>query len=173
MLRSRGFLGAYIGVLLCLSLSLGESSLKPHERIIAPSKPLKKAFVPTDEQCLAATLYYEARGETKRGQQLIAAVVLNRAKASGKSVCSVVKQRKQFSWMNGKTHIPTSKKHEPLLPIAKKYMNKFHKGQWKEIHITHFHSKGVFPTWAEKLTLVYVEGNHLFYSSKEKQNERS
>ena len=44
--------------------------------------------------CLTAAVYYEARGESDRGQQAVAQVVLNRVRRAGfpKSVCGVVFQ---------------------------------------------------------------------------------
>jgi spore germination cell wall hydrolase CwlJ-like protein len=47
-----------------------------------------------DVDCLAAAVYYEARGESAAGQAAVAQVVLNRARKAGfpKSVCGVIYQ---------------------------------------------------------------------------------
>jgi spore germination cell wall hydrolase CwlJ-like protein len=50
-----------------------------------------------DVDCLAAAVYYEARGESAAGQAAVAQVVLNRARKAGfpKSVCGVIYQGAQ------------------------------------------------------------------------------
>jgi spore germination cell wall hydrolase CwlJ-like protein len=55
----------------------------------APLQPLTR-----DVDCLAAAVYYEARGESAAGQAAVAQVVLNRAHKAGfpKSVCGVIYQ---------------------------------------------------------------------------------
>lgn len=54
-------------------------------------------------RCLAGAIYFEAKGEPLNGQLAVAEVILNRAK-SGRyppDVCSVIKQRGQFSFVRG------------------------------------------------------------------------
>lgn len=54
-------------------------------------------------RCLAAAIYFEAKGEPVDGQLAVAEVIINRAK-SGRfpdSVCDVVKQHGQFSFVRG------------------------------------------------------------------------
>ena len=54
-------------------------------------------------ECLAGAVYFESKGEPLRGQLSVAEVILNRAR-SGRfpaSVCGVVKQRGQFSFVRG------------------------------------------------------------------------
>lgn len=49
--------------------------------------------------CLAATIYFEARGEPETGQIAVAQVVMNRAETRNQSICDVVKSPGQFSWV--------------------------------------------------------------------------
>lgn len=54
-------------------------------------------------RCLAAAIYFEAKGEPVDGQLAVAEVIINRAK-SGRfpdDVCDVVTQRGQFSFVRG------------------------------------------------------------------------
>lgn len=53
-----------------------------------------------DIQCLTDNLYHEARGESTRGQRLVAQVTLNRTRHPDfpSTICDVVYQRYQFSW---------------------------------------------------------------------------
>ena len=54
-----------------------------------------------EHECLAASVYFEAKGQPYKGQLAVAETVLNRSK-SGRfpaTVCGVVKQRGQFSFV--------------------------------------------------------------------------
>jgi|TARA_B100001971_G_scaffold7277_1_gene5970 spore germination cell wall hydrolase CwlJ-like protein len=53
-----------------------------------------------DLYCLVENIYYEARGESRRGKQAVAHVVLNRARSEQypNTICDVVWQKDQFSW---------------------------------------------------------------------------
>jgi spore germination cell wall hydrolase CwlJ-like protein len=55
-----------------------------------------------DILCLTANLYFEARGEGVKGLKAVADVTLNRVKSKKypSSVCKVVFQKSQFSWVN-------------------------------------------------------------------------
>ena len=58
---------------------------------------------PAEVRCLEAAIHYEAKGESFAGKLAVGNVVLNRVAAPDfpKSVCAVVKQKKQFSWYRG------------------------------------------------------------------------
>ncbi|GAA0658834.1 hypothetical protein GCM10009102_04010 [Sphingomonas insulae] len=61
------------------------------------------AQVDTTQRCLAGAIYFESKGEPLAGQLAVANVIINRSK-SGRfpaDVCSVVKQRGQFSFVRG------------------------------------------------------------------------
>ena len=64
----------------------------------------------TSMLCIALTVYHESRNQPVPTQMAVASVVMNRAKQEHKSVCSVVKQPKQFSFVhNGRIPVPTDK----------------------------------------------------------------
>lgn len=55
------------------------------------------------QRCLAGAVYFESKGEPLAGQLAVANVIINRSK-SGRfpsDICSVVKQRGQFSFVRG------------------------------------------------------------------------
>ncbi len=56
-----------------------------------------------DLRCLAGAIYFEARGEPLTGQLAVAEVILNRTQSRrfGGSVCDVVTQKGQFSFVRG------------------------------------------------------------------------
>jgi spore germination cell wall hydrolase CwlJ-like protein len=61
-----------------------------------------------EQDCLASAVYFEARGESLEGQLAVAEVVLNRTR-SGRyptSICGVVEQPWQFSFVNATGSIP-------------------------------------------------------------------
>ena len=67
---------------------------------IGSPAPVSAAMTPTltsAVDCLAAAVYYEARGESPAGQAAVAQVVLNRERKAGfpKSVCGVIYQSVQ------------------------------------------------------------------------------
>jgi spore germination cell wall hydrolase CwlJ-like protein len=119
----------------------------------------------SEHECLANAVYFESKGESLHGQLSVAEVVLNRAR-SGRfpaSVCAVVKQRGQFSFVRGG--------RLPSVPRAS--------AAWrKAVAIAHiaredladgpapkalfFHATRVKPGW-RGLTRVATVGNHIFY----------
>src|SRR3546814_11316909 len=65
-----------------------------------------------EQECLAGAVYFEAQGEPLTGQLAVAEVVLNRA-ASGRyptTLCEVVIQPWQFSFVNATGRIPQAKR---------------------------------------------------------------
>lgn len=53
-------------------------------------------------QCLVSAVYHEARGEPAKGKRAVLEVVLHRSYKSGKHVCEVVAQKRQFPWFKKK-----------------------------------------------------------------------
>ena len=64
-------------------------------------------YTDEDLRCLAANIYYESRGESRAGRMGVGIVTLNRVNHGNwpGSVCEVVKQPYQFSWMNAKDFV--------------------------------------------------------------------
>ncbi|WP_293376140.1 cell wall hydrolase [Phenylobacterium sp. SCN 70-31] len=121
-------------------------------------------------ECLTSAVYYEARGESDRGQAAVAQVVLNRVKhpAFPGSVCAVVYQgagRKgcQFSFAcDGSARRP----REPLAwDRARAVATRALAGviQADIGAATHFHTTAVSPVWAPQMLRVANVGAHVFY----------
>lgn len=51
--------------------------------------------------CLSTAIYYEARGETLKTQQLVQSVIINRAKNN--NICAILEQPNQFPWYSQET----------------------------------------------------------------------
>lgn len=125
----------------------------------------------SDLQCLAEALYFEARGETLRGQYAVAEVILNRveSKKFPNSVCSVINQgtgRKyacQFTYTcDGKPEtILEFKAYERLKKVAKVMLSG---GPRRLTHgATYYHTKAVRPSWSRKFSRTTTIGVHHFY----------
>ena len=68
--------------------------------VAATPKPAK---LDPELRCLAGAVYFESRGESLPGQLAVAHVVINRANSGRfpKSLCGVVHQKSQFSFVRG------------------------------------------------------------------------
>lgn len=122
-----------------------------------------------DLDCLTDAVYYEARGETKRGQQAVATVVLNRVKNPNfpKTVCGVVFQRAagtcQFSFacdgsMRRGREVGA---WEEARKIAARALSGY---VLRDVgSATHFHTLDVSPDWGPKMLRVATVGLHVFY----------
>jgi spore germination cell wall hydrolase CwlJ-like protein len=118
-----------------------------------------------ETECLAASVYFESKGEPLEGQLAVAEVVLNRAKSGGRfppSVCSVVFQKGQFSFVRGH-RFPPIKRHgafwKTAVAIAQIAMN----DEWdsRASNALFFHAASVSPGWNR--VRVAQLGNHVFY----------
>lgn len=114
--------------------------------------------------CLAAGVYHESKGEPLEGQLAVAKVILNRT-LSGRfprSVCGVLKQRGQFSFVRGGS-IPqppaSAKAWKTALAVAK--VARADKWDSKVSQALYFHAAHVSPGW--RRARVGSVGNHIFY----------
>ena len=125
------------------------------------------------EKCLADAVYFEARGEVRKGQEAVAQVVMNRV-FSGyypHDVCGVVYQNAhrhlacQFTFAcEGKdlNRIDEPDMWEQAKSIAKDTLDG--KIWLAEVgHATHYHAFWVHPSWVHEMTRLYKLGVHTFY----------
>ncbi|WGV16270.1 cell wall hydrolase [Fuscovulum ytuae] len=120
-------------------------------------------------ECLSKAIYFEARGETLRGQFAVAEVILNRVDSPDYpgSICGVVEQRGgggcQFSYIcDGRA----DRMRDPgatwrAQRIARVMMD----GAPRALTLgaTHFHTRWVQPGWARRFPQTAAIGAHLFY----------
>lgn len=121
--------------------------------------------------CLAKALYFEARGETLKGQFAVAEVILNRVDSAAypDSVCGVVNQGSgkrnacQFSFTcDGKSDdIGESAAYARVGKIARAMLD----GGPRALTdgATHFHTLKVQPRWSRRFAQTAQIGSHLFY----------
>jgi hypothetical protein len=122
-----------------------------------------------DWSCLAKAIYFEARGESIRGQFAVAEVILNRVDSPlyPRTVCRVVHQGGgggcQFSFTcdGRKDRI----RDREAFAIAGKIARVMLDGAPRALTdgATHFHTRNVRPGWAHRMPRTAAIGAHLFY----------
>ena len=140
-----------IAVLLCMVVFHAKAATRYHT-----SKEIS---------CLVRNAYNEARGEGKKGIELVTQVVLNRARIDSKGICEVIYEPGQFSWVSAPLAVSDDfkKKTKPLIVAmynGKKRMSK----QYRNIY--YFHRKDLKRVWTKKLRLAITYKNHSFYDKE-------
>lgn len=125
--------------------------------------------------CLATAIYFEARGESYRGQAAVAQVVMNRTKDHRypDTICGVVFQNQhrknscQFSFAcDGIPEVVNERKPwEQAEDIARQVAgNTLYLTEVGDA--THYHATYVRPAWAPRMEKVTQIGLHVFYKFK-------
>lgn len=146
-------------------------------------KPIVPVIDPLQLECLAKGIYYEARGESEKGQIAVARVIMNRVKhhAFGNTPCRVLNQAAmvnivnedgeqqtvkvcQFSFMceERSTINKNSGIYQTALKIAHDVLAHDAHADLLPKNTLFFHNVGVNPNWGYKR--VAVIGNHVFYA---------
>lgn len=122
-------------------------------------------------RCLSEALYFEARGETVKGQFAVAEVILNRVKSATfpDSVCGVIQQgtgkryQCQFTYTcDGREEvIAEPRAYTQVAKVARAILD----GKVPEITdgATHYHTTAVQPRWSRSYTRTAKIGVHVFY----------
>ncbi len=116
-----------------------------------------------EADCLAKAVYFESKGEPLNGQLAVAEVVMNRAKSGrfAKTLCGVVKQPSQFSFVRGGGFPPVVNQvmWRQAVGVAQVAIS----GLWESTapNALFFHARRVSPNWGKQH--VATVGNHIFY----------
>lgn len=144
-----------------------------YARDAAPStERLAHRYSERERWCLATAVYFEARGESYRGQAAVAQVVLNRVRHSvyPSTICGVVYQN--ASWRNrcqfsfACDGIPERVTERQAWATAEEIADKVSDGALyiPEVgNATHYHATYVYPHWAPRLVRMTKIGLHIFY----------
>jgi spore germination cell wall hydrolase CwlJ-like protein len=139
---------------------------RPEHRSLAELVSEHAGTTPGDREleCLAGAVYFEAKGEPLPGQLSVAEVILNRTR-SGRfpsSVCAVVTQRGQFSFVRG-GRIPAVARASAAWKraVAIAHIARARLADGAAPRALFFHARRVSPRW--KLIRVAAVGNHIFY----------
>lgn len=115
-------------------------------------------------ECLASAIHHESRGEPIEGQIAVAEVIINRSRSKTyrNSICGVIRQRSQFSFVRGGVIPPIRS------AAARTHARQIASGALagalssRARHALHFHSVAVRPNWARSQPIRI--GRHLFYA---------
>lgn len=129
-------------------------------------------FSKAEQTCLANGIYFEARGESVRGQAAVAQVILNRVRnpAYPASICDVVYQndgwfnRCQFSFacdgvkdrVTSPSHYKTAQDVAMAVTAGKIFIPEVGSS-------THYYASYVNPAWARSMKKMTKIGLHIFY----------
>lgn len=154
------------------TVSVIRPKLAPGDHAWARNKLPRSSFSRKQQRCLAAAIYFEARGEPAKGQAAVAQVVLNRVKnpAYPSSICGVVYQNK--SWRNRcqfsfacdgiRDRVRDKGAYAEAVKIAKSVTRG--KTWLRSVgSSTHYHATYVRPKWARSMKRMTKIGRHIFF----------
>ena len=142
---------------------------------IAPDPELARVAAPADHarelDCLTQAVYFEARGESARGQAAVATVIMNRVKNPSfpKTVCGVVYQGAshrngcQFSFAcdGAAERVVETTAWDRARQVAARALSGV---VLRDVgKATHFHTTDVAPAWGPQMLRVAQVGLHVFY----------
>lgn len=166
-------LSAPFTALLNRPMAIGKDGKPDHSWVM--NKIPTNARSATEQKCLATAIYFEARGESMKGELAVAQVVINRLKnpAYPNTVCGVVYQNKnmrnacQFSFAcDGiPDRITDATSWTRAQMLAKRVLNE---DNWWNADVgssTHYHANYVKPRWARTMKKMQKVGHHIFYKT--------
>ena len=134
-----------------------------------PQKPVAPPVNLKELACLQKNIYFEARGQGKKGMAAVAAVTLNRADDPRfpETICGVVYQRNQFSWANRGDRQPNLRRPEEANAWKTAGVIAHQALTGTLVHpvmkAQYFHAVHVSPPWSKKFRFVTTIGGHKFY----------
>jgi spore germination cell wall hydrolase CwlJ-like protein len=154
-----------------------EAAVKPADLASAAKPAPPPAAAPAKSEraseldCLAQAVYFEARGESARGQAAVATVIMNRVKSPKfpKTVCGVVYQGAshrngcQFSFAcdGAAERVVERAAWRRARAVAARVLSG---AVLRDVgSATHFHATGVDPQWGPRMMRVAQVGLHVFY----------
>ena len=143
------------------------------------NRPAYQAYM-REKDCLATAVYFEARGESAKGQKAVAEVILARTRVPGrpKSICGVVyegsKRRTgcQFSFTcDGiADRVRSHEAWRQAMRVATNVMRTGGKVNPVAGGATFYHADYVSPGWASRMVKVAEIGTHIFYRPQRGRN---
>lgn len=131
------------------------------------------------QRCLAETIYYEARGESYRGQMAVAEVVVNRVRSSAYAddICRVVYQGSNlstgcqftFTCDGSLRRAPRGPAWDRAKLLAAQVMMGFARPMTQRA--THYHTNEITPYWSASLIETTRIGSHVFYRFPSRQEK--
>jgi spore germination cell wall hydrolase CwlJ-like protein len=144
--------------MLCLSTEALSAQIKSVEREI---------------DCLAKTIYHEARGESEIGKKAIAVVIMNRVNSPEfpNSICHVVYEPGQFTWaLDKKAKIKDQILYKEIHDLATSMYYQYHVKRIIPKCLVNLSNALYFSTRRfnnKKLKFIAKIGDHRFYSLRQ------
>lgn len=115
--------------------------------------------------CLTSAVFSEANLERNKDKEYVVVTILNRAVASDKHVCSVLKQKAQFSFYKAGYNWNKQALHKDSLAIVLNVLaNSLNGRQSTYNNVQYFHANNVKPSWNwKKLQKISKQSEHTFY----------
>ncbi len=134
----------------------------------------EKEFQAREFRCMATAIYFEARGESIKGQIAVGQVIMTRVRSTfyPNTICGVVYQGQwsknacQFSFAcDGVADTPKNRKQwDTALDVAKNVISgKVHLDEVRDA--THYHATYVSPDWKKMVKRITKIGVHIFYKA--------
>ena len=115
-------------------------------------------------EVMVQTVAMESAGEPLEGQAMVARVILNRAKASVRSVEAVCKAPRQFSCWNDPKWASAWLRANYTPIVRLRALNAINKAYTMPASdVRHYHTKSIKPYWAKGKRPTLVIGRHCFY----------
>ncbi|MHA1152335.1 MAG: cell wall hydrolase [Alphaproteobacteria bacterium] len=164
-----------------LALAGAAVALGSYLATVSPAAADGGVDVKSELECLALTIYFEARGEPDEGKRAVGHVVMNRAQHPlfPREVCGVVRQggdklryRCQFSWWcDGRSDRPRDlQAWTESLALARVIYWDYSRDP--TAGALWYHADHVRPSWRSDLTPGPIIGRHLFYGLTEDWDQK-
>ena len=137
----------------------------------AAATPAEPQIDPRQHNCLSQGIYYEARGETQRGQVAVAEVIMNRVRSRHypNTICGVVYQGSErstgcqftFTCDGSLNQRPRGRAWDRAQRVATAVMLGYTRPMTQGA--THYHTHAVNPVWNSGLVETTNIGSHVFY----------
>jgi len=144
-----------------------------------PMLQVRARMLEEERRCLAVGIYFEARGESARGQLAVASVILNRVGSENypDTICGVVYQGStrntgcQFSFTCDRTlnKVPNERRAWAKAMRTAEYVTM---GRLDDADVgpaMFYHADYVQPYWASSMVEVAKIGRHIFYSKPNRE----
>lgn len=135
--------------------------------------PIQSTYVPVDEReldCLAANIYYESRNQPMIGQLAVGLTTLVRLQRANwpDSICKVVKQPKQFSWVGNEYKQRGRPTNSDMAYLhAQNLASRILSGDYNNVldvfYPSHYHTVAVNPSWNRNMAKLARINDHIFY----------
>lgn len=148
--------------------NFGEEPMIKLPKIEVRKVPSHLSMTKDQKHLVAAVVLLEANGEGMQGMQAVLNVIANRANADGISFYSVVREKLQFSCLNGITKAKAIAKARKM-PKWNTVLDMIADAQIGNLAdmtegATHYHTVALGRTyWSRKMNVTIQIGQHLFF----------